>query len=112
MNELELIKQQNEYYLAIFQNYLENMGISVGNIDIYLEDVDFFINDYVAEVKHKNMTSGPRELPGFFAFVNIDDQRKIRVIRSLKKFYHIMKDLGCLDKERYAFFECLINEIK
>jgi len=63
--DIELLYKQNEQYLAIFQTYLENYGVSERVMNRYIGHIDTFLNDYLTLKVGKAMQSGIRELHPF-----------------------------------------------
>ncbi len=100
----------NEKYLALFQSYLENYGVSSHVIEKYMNEVDAYLNDFLKDIRNRPMHHGTRDVDVYYK--NYFKGDLDFSIKCIKLFYRCMKDYGYIEKEVYDFLEWLISQNK
>lgn len=107
------IRRQNEELLKLFES--DMASLSPKTIQKHLDNVDFYINNYLLREDALTMENGVAYLDSFlgYFFIRKCMWSTLATIKgtaaSIKKFYKCMLDHGKLKKEQY---ECLCSEIK
>lgn len=113
--ECKLIRKDNAVYLDIFRKSLEDTGLSPKTIRSHVDNVDFFVNDFLLRHGTNSMADGTGLISSFLGDYFIrkcmwSTPSAIRQnIASLKKFYKCMLAEGEIDAEQY---DCLLETIK
>lgn len=112
----EEIRQRNEQYLNIFARNLENADLAGKTISKHLDNVDFYINEFLLREDLLEMKDGCgviiNEYLGYFYIHKCmwSTPNNIKTIAaSIKKFYKSMLDHGYVEKSAYKE---LCDEIK
>lgn len=109
------IRQTNEELLALFEEELQDSGLSAKTVRRHLSNADFYINEYLLREEPRPMEDGITELDMFLGFFFI---RKCMwstpgtiksTATSIKKFYKCMLNHGKISKDDYAY---LCDDIK
>ena len=110
----EIVKK-NEVYLNEFKKWLTDKGLVSKTIDKHLENVEFYINEYLNYYEPTEMEEGCYDLNSFLGdwFIRKCLWSTASSIKenaaSIKKFYKCMVELGYVDKNVY---QELVDEIK
>ena len=113
--ECDKIRQTNEELLVLFEEELQNSGLSAKTVRRHLSNADFYINEYLLREEPRPMEDGITELDMFLGFFFI---RKCMwstpgtiksTATSIKKFYKCMLNHGKISKDDYAY---LCDDIK
>lgn len=113
--ECDKIRQTNEELLTLFEEELQNSGLSAKTVRRHLSNADFYINEYLLREGPRPMEDGITELDMFLGFFFI---RKCMwstpgtiksTAASIKKFYKCMMNHGKIRKDDYAY---LCDDIK
>lgn len=113
--ECDKIRQTNEELLALFEEELQDSGLSAKTVRRHLSNADFYINEYLLREEPRPMEDGITELDMFLGFFFI---RKCMwstpgtiksTAASIKKFYKCMLNHGKISKDDYAY---LCDDIK
>ena len=113
--ECDKIRQTNEELLTLFEEELQNSGLSAKTVRRHLSNADFYINEYLLREEPRPMEDGITELDMFLGFFFI---RKCMwstpgtiksTAASIKKFYKCMLNHGKISKDDYAY---LCDDIK
>ena len=113
--ECDKIRQTNEELLALFEEELQDSGLSAKTVRRHLSNADFYINEYLLREEPRPMEDGITELDMFLGFFFI---RKCMwstpgtiksTATSIKKFYKCMLNHGKISKDDYAY---LCDDIK
>ena len=113
--ECELIRGENAAYLAAFERSLVDAGLSRKTVRRHIENIDFYINDYLLRYDASPMPEGTGMVSSFLgdyfirkcAWSSPDAIRQYAA--SLKKFYKLMLAEGNIDADDYDF---LLETIK
>ena len=103
----ESIKEKNHEYINLFQSELIQQGLSVKTINKHIENVDFYLNDFLIWSEPRTMDEGCFEIREFLGYFFIrkcmwSTPASIRSnASSLKKFYKCMLSYGHIEKEQY-----------
>ena len=113
--ECDKIRQTNEELLVLFEEELQNSGLSAKTVRRHLSNAEFYINEYLLREEPRPMEDGITELDMFLGFFFI---RKCMwstpgtiksTAASIKKFYKCMLNHGKISKDDYAY---LCDDIK
>ena len=113
--ECDKIRQTNEELLALFEEELQDSGLSAKTVRRHLSNAEFYINEYLLREEPRPMEDGITELDMFLGFFFI---RKCMwstpgtiksTAASIKKFYKCMLNHGKISKDDYAY---LCDDIK
>ena len=113
--QCKIIQKENEKYLDLFEQELEQQGLSTKTINRHLENVDFYINEYMLYEEPRSMDEGVYMIDMFLGYYFIrkcmwSTPASIKsTAASIKKFYKCMLDHGKIEKEDY---DSLCSEIK
>ena len=111
----EQVRAENERYLDIFERDLTGAGLARSTINRHLDDVAFYINDFLLYYDINRMEAGCAQVNGFLGdfFIRKCMWSTPAAIRqycaSLKKFYKSMLDAGLIQQTSY---DQLLDEIK
>ena len=109
------IRQTNEELLALFEEELQDSGLSAKTVRRHLSNAEFYNNEYLLREEPRPMEDGITELDMFLGFFFI---RKCMwstpgtiksTAASIKKFYKCMLNHGKISKDDYAY---LCDDIK
>lgn len=109
------IRQTNEELLTLFEEELQDSGLSAKTVRRHLSNAEFYINEYLLREEPRPMEDGITELDMFLGFFFI---RKCMwstpgtiksTAASIKKFYKCMLNHGKISKDDYAY---LCDDIK
>ena len=113
--ECDKIRQTNEELLALFEEELQDSGLSAKTVRRHLSNAEFYINEYLLREEPRPMEDGITELDMFLGFFFI---RKCMwstpgtiksTAASIKKFYKCMLNHGKISKDDYEY---LCDDIK
>ena len=113
--ECDKIRQTNEELLVLFEEELQDSGLSAKTVRRHLSNAEFYINEYLLREEPRPMEDGITELDMFLGFFFI---RKCMwstpgtiksTAASIKKFYKCMLNHGKISKDDYAY---LCDDIK
>ena len=113
--ECDKIRQTNEELLALFEEELQDSGLSAKTVRRHLSNAEFYINEYLLREEPRPMEDGITELDMFLGFFFI---RKCMwstpgtiksTAASIKKFYKCLLNHGKISKDDYAY---LCDDIK
>lgn len=113
--ECDKIRQTNEELLTLFEEELQDSGLSAKTVRRHLSNAEFYINEYLLREEPRPMEDGITELDMFLGFFFI---RKCMwstpgtiksTATSIKKFYKCMLNHGKISKDDYAY---LCDDIK
>ena len=108
------IRKENKRYLELFEKDLE--GLSPKTIRDRLDNVDFYINEYLLREDALRMDSGVTQIDNYLGYFFI---RKCMwstpatvksTAASIKKFYKCMKDHGYIEGDEYGYLCSVIKE--
>ncbi len=105
--EIKKVKEANQKYLDLFEKFLKEKKLSPKTIKIHLENIDFFINDFVADHYVEGFEQAHLYLEDFYAYLiqkciwATPPQIK-GVAASLKKFYKCMLENNLISKLDYS----------
>jgi len=109
------IRKDNEIILANFRKWLSDKELSSKTIESHLENIDFYINEYLLYEEATDASEGLYQVDLFLGFWFIKkamwaSKSSIKSnATSIKKFYEFMLEKGNIDEE--GFIE-LKEEIK
>lgn len=66
--ECDKIRQTNEELLVLFEEELQNSGLSAKTVRRHLSNADFYINEYLLREEPRPMEDGITELDMFLGF--------------------------------------------
>lgn len=110
------IRKENATLLGIFETCLTSKGLSQKTINRHIENVDFYINDYLLYADALPMEAGVSRVDDFLGYFFI---RKCMwstpgtiksTASSIKKFYKCMADNSRIPKEDYDYLCGVIRE--
>ena len=113
--ESEAIREENRILLEGFEEWLRQSGLKDKTIRKHVQNVDFYINDYLLYDSYTPAKEGVSAINGFF---NWFFPRKAmwssrastkETAASLKKFYKFLAEMGVMPPADYLF---LLAEIK
>ena len=113
--ECDKIRQTNEELLTLFEEELQDSGLSAKTVRRHLSNAEFYINEYLLREEPRPMEDGITELDMFLGFFFI---RKCMwstpgtiksTAASIKKFYKCMMNHGKISKDDYVY---LCDDIK
>ena len=114
--ECDKIRQTNEELLTLFEEELQDSGLSAKTVRRHLSNAEFYINEYLLREEPRPMEDGITELDMFLGFFFI---RKCMwstpgtiksTAASIKKFYKCMLNHGKISKDDYAYLCDYIKE--
>lgn len=112
---VEKITKVNEQYLILFQEYLLEKDLKDKTIRNHLNNVGFYINDYLNYYDPQEMVRGCYDISGFLGdwFIRKamwSSRESIKsTAASIKKFYKCMLEKGHVSKADYQY---LLETIK
>lgn len=113
--ECSKIRLENDELLSLFEKDMANSGLSQKTINRHLNNVDFYINEYLLREEPLTMDAGITRLDMFLGnfFIRKCMWSTPGTIKStaasIKKFYKCMTDHGKIEKSHYDF---LCSDIK
>lgn len=113
---VEKITKVNEQYLILFQEYLLEKGLKDKTIRNHLNNVSFYINDYLNYYDPQEMVRGCYDISGFLGdwFIRKamwSSRESIKsTAASIKKFYKCMLEKGHVSKADYQYLVEIIKE--
>ena len=108
--KVEKINNENNIYLENFRKWLKNQKLSHKTISHHVNNVDFYINDYLCYYEPQSFKAGYNSIDGFLGdwFIRKAMWSSCANIKSsaasIKKFYWFMLEEGKIFKEDY---DCL-----
>lgn len=111
----EQVRAENERYLDIFERDLTGAGLARSTINRHLDNVSFYLNDFLLYYDINRMEDGCAQVNGFLGdfFIRKCMWSTPAAIRqycaSLKKFYKSMLGAGLIQQTSY---DQLLDEIK
>ncbi|MGI6330052.1 MAG: recombinase [Bacilli bacterium] len=113
--EIKNIKKENEIYLKKFGNWLKKQNLSSKTINNHIDNVDFYINEFLCYYEFQSADIGYSSIDGFLGdwFISKAMWSSKSSIKSnatsIKKFYLFMLENGKIKEKDYKF---LCDEIK
>ncbi|MFO7979746.1 MAG: recombinase [Candidatus Aminicenantes bacterium] len=111
-------KEENHSFLTGFTRYLKNKKFAKRTIDKHVQNIDFYINDFLLYDSPKKASEGVNQLDYFLGFWFIrkamwasPDTIKEN-IASLKHFYSYMNKIGQVKDKEVSNMEEEIKECK
>ena len=108
-------KEKNEKILGIFEKWLIESGLKEKTINKHIDNVSFYINEYLLYDECIPANEGITSINVFFdwffprkAMWSSKASTK-ETVASLKKFYKCMTAVGLVNEDDYAF---MLSEIK
>lgn len=114
--EVKKIKKKNEKYLNEFENWLKEKKLVSKTINGHLQNVDFYINEFLNYYDASEMEEGCHRIDEFLGdwFIRKCLWSTPSSVKSnaasIKKFYACMLELGHIDKENYEMLCEIIKE--
>ncbi|MGN0775778.1 MAG: hypothetical protein ACI4MM_03775 [Candidatus Ventricola sp.] len=114
----ERIREDNAGYLEMFRESLEGAGLSAKTVARHVDNVDFYLNEYLLRYDANPMPEGVGLVSSFLGdwFIRKCMWSTPSSIRqyaaSLKKFYKCMLSAGEIDAYDYAYLVDTIKEEK
>lgn len=115
--QCKMQQQRNEEYLDVFEKDLLEAGLSKKTIRVHLQNVDFYINEYLLREQPQGMENGCSDrIDDFLGYFFIhkcmwSTPGNIKTTAaSIKKFYKCMVQHGYVKKEKYKYFNDIIKE--
>ena len=112
----EKIRKSNEKLLAQFENWLVEKNLGQNSIDKHIENIEFYINDYLLYEDAYEPEDGVSSVNMFLGYWFIRkamwaSETSIKSnASSLKKFYTFMFEIGRVDKEELEEMKLTIKE--
>lgn len=113
--EIALEREKNEKILTTFKKLLKDSGLKDKTIKKHIDNVSFYINEYLLYYDCIPATEGITSINGFFdwffpkkAMWSSRASTK-ETVSSLKKFYKHLTSLGIIEESDYLF---LLSEVK
>ena len=112
----EKIRKSNEKLLARFENWLVKKNLRQKSIDKHIENIEFYINDYLLYEDVYEPEEGVSSVNMFLGYWFIRkamwaSETSIKSnASSLKKFYSFMVEIGRVDKEELDEMKLTIKE--
>ena len=109
------IEKANERHLKTFKKWLEGKKFTEKTINSHINNVEFYINDYLNYYDAQDVKSGCSCIGGFLGdfFIRKAGWSSVAQIKanaaSIKKFYACMSEQGVIKEEKYRN---LCEEIK
>lgn len=105
--EIKKLKEENQKYIEIFEKYLKEKKLSEKTIKIHLENIDFYLNDFVADHYVAGFKNAHLYLEDFYAYLIQKciwaTPAEIKgVAASMKKFYKCMLENKVISKMDYS----------
>lgn len=113
---VEKITEVNKQYLTVFKEYLLEKGLKDKTIRNHLNNVGFYINDYLNYYDPQEMVRGCYDISGFLGdwFIRKamwSSRESIKsTAASIKKFYKCMLEKGHVSKADYQYLVETIKE--
>ena len=110
------IMKTNETYLKLFKDSLKKAGLSDKVIRNHVDNVKFYLNDYLNYEEPTEMPDGTFMISDYLGYWFIrkcmwSTPSSIKsTAASLKKFYKLMVELGYVEKEAYTEMCEIIKE--
>ena len=114
--ECERIRDENEKLLVDFEAWLQQAGLSSGTIKKHVDNIDFYINEFLLYEDAEEAQTGVDRVNMFLGywFIKKATWASASSIRSnaasLKKFYTFMHERGLVSKEDLDFLNATIKE--
>lgn len=115
--QYDLNKERNDEFLNLFRQDLEKHGLKEKSIEGHLENVDFYINDYLPHYEVYPMEEGcSYQIMGFLGDFFIrkccwSTPNSIKnYAKSIKKFYKCMVENEFVSKEDYKVLTSIIKD--
>ena len=95
-NTYEAIRLENAGYLLWFKDYLVDHGLSIKTVDRHLNNLDFFLNDFLLHDEFRHMEDGLFTMDEYFGDYFVRNYKKATAgsvksnVESIKKFYLCM----------------------
>ena len=111
----EKIREENENYLQLFYEELQEKGISTKTANKHTRNIDFYLNQFLLHYEPMSMEDGCFQVDSFLGdfFIRKCMWSTPSAIKqyttSLKKFYKCMLEHGHVEKDSY---NSLCEEIK
>lgn len=110
------IYKENEKYLNDFAKWLENQGLSSRTINTHVNNVDFYLNDYLFYYEPQSAKSAYTEISNFLGdwFIRKATWSSCSHIKanatSIKKFYLFMLEQNEISQSDYQHLCLLIKD--
>ena len=105
--QCDLMREKNQHYLDLFETDMCNHGLAESTIRRHLDNVDFYINEYLLYYGVNDMEFGCYDIGGFLGdfFIRKCMWSTPGTIKtnatSIKKFYKCMRDNGLVTTDAY-----------
>lgn len=116
--QVEEMETKNEQYLKQFEQHLKTLGFTTKTVQKHIENVSFYINDYLCYSDMQTMDCGCINIGGFLGdwFIRKAMWSSCAQIKanaaSIKKFYKYMLELGQVEAQDYAYLcESIKNQM-
>ena len=111
------IRKENEAHLKGFEQWLTDKGLAKKTIRNHVNNVDFYINEFLVRYEANNAAKGCSERASEFLgdwFIRKTTWSSCAEIRanaaSFKKFYTYMLEKGEIEKDAYDDFIIILKE--
>lgn len=114
--EVKTIQKENEEYLQAFQDDLKAKNLSDKTIEQHINNMDFYLNEYLVHYTPLRMVRGVHEIDGYLGnwFIRKCLWSSASSIKgtaaSIKKFYKCMLEHQFIEKDDYDFLCFVIKE--
>lgn len=114
----ERIRANNQVLLAEFEQYLLNKNLKAKTIKAHLQNIDFYINEFLLYEDVLLAEEGIVKVDFFLGYWFIrkalwsNKTSILSYIASLKKFYYLMSQRGNVKNEDYELLKEIIAENK
>ena len=115
-HQCELMRERNKRYLDLFEADMRAAGLSESTIGRHLDNVDFYLNEYLLYYDVNDMEYGCHDVYGFLGdwFIRKCAWSTPGTIKtnaaSIKKFYKCMRDNGLIGADAYNELARTIKE--
>lgn len=114
--KIEIIRTENSLILSEFEEALRNIDLKDSTIKKHIQNVEFYINDYLLYDDCTKARDGVSSLDSFFngffprkaMWSSVASMKSS--VRSLKKFYSYLESIGVVDIVEYHLMLCTVNE--
>ncbi|MFA7064696.1 MAG: recombinase [Bacilli bacterium] len=116
--EKEIAKniKRNKKYIKEFKDWLKDNGLTQRTIEAHLNNIEFFLNDYLHHYEIIKMEDGWKQVYDFLSYYFIrkclwSSKTSIKSnAATFKKFYKCMSEKQYIDKEIYNNIIKLVND--
>ena len=110
-----LIREANKGYLSIYEKYLIDHGLSTRTVSRHMNNLDYYLNDYLLRDDALSMEDGIEKIDDYFShfFIRQPNGATPGTIKStsdsIRKFYQCMVVNNKIDKDGFI---CVCKTIK